>query len=676
MWSELVVDGPRALLATILLVGLVLFGRGVARRSELGGALAAVVGTIAAIALVALSFWLLAPFGWFAGGPVAALTALAAAAVSLRPAPTPDAPAPSTLAGFDRRWWWWLVLPTLMLAVRTARALVAPCVGWDGLTYHMFRAGDWVQTGSWTIPRGPDYWQSYGAFPVLGDAFWAWAMVALRADTVVPMVEVALLAAAALGLFAAARGFGASHQLAVAVAAAVVSLPPVAAQVGAAYVDVAVLATFCLGLAALVAGLERHSPLLLAAAVAAHSLMVGIKLTAAFVAIATGVLVLVCLLRHRPRFGVGAWLGIALASLLGAPSYLRNAIEFGSPLFPFLDYNLPAPGLAQKTLAEGEWWRLLLWQPVAAGAFTAPGIAALVLLVLAFAGATTGRLRRGDWVLLAAFVSALALVLGPEAARLRETVHVASVGRYLLPSLAACALLAARLGPRATPGLLVVANIAALQAWPRGWHLVERGPLIALGLLVLGLLVLARLARPVAPLIKATCLLVLGLLVLTAVRDRARYPLWDAAADSREPFFLMHRIHPVYANAWGLWRALDDGAGHTIAVAWGWDGLGFNAYLYPWQGRRLANRVLFVPVSADGAIVGESNPELRRATASYDAWIKRLAAADVDVVVSLAPRTSLEDEWLTAHPEHFTLVARDEPDFHRVYAFEGGGTKD
>ena len=44
----------------------------------------------------------------------------------------------------------------LHLALRMARAIVTPSLGWDDFTYHLFRAGLWVQNGSLELQPSPD----------------------------------------------------------------------------------------------------------------------------------------------------------------------------------------------------------------------------------------------------------------------------------------------------------------------------------------------------------------------------------------------------------------------------------------------------------------------------------------------------------------------------------------
>lgn len=676
-------------LATGQVLLLLAVGREISRRcADLGRAATIAVSLVAVLVLATVAFWLLAGVGVFRGWAVVLMQF--AVWLGLRHCNRTRELAPTSPAGssasLDGLRWWWLVVPALVLSVRAMRALLAPCVGWDGLTYHFFRAGDWVQSGRWSVPVGPDVWESYGAYPVVGDAWWAWALVALRADALVAVVEVALLAAAGVGLFTAARALGASSAIALGAAASVLCFPAAVTQLGTAYVDVAVLATFALGFACLAtarvptpevptagASSARGRPraVLLVAAVAAFSLMVGLKPTTGPIALVAGAVVVWSVWGRPPAGRARLLAAIVVVALVGAPGYVRNWIEHGSPLFPFStgEQRMEAPGLASNQVAPAEAVALLLWKPTREGAFTAPGLGALLVIGLGVAGVARRRFAREDLVLYAAIASAVAMVALPEAQPFRETIKVATVGRYLLPGFAALALLATRLGPRALGPLWLAANIGALQSWPRGWVAAELWPLLGLAGLVVGLgvlgwfLVRIRARRAVVALVVVG----LGLGGLVALRDQVRYPLWQAAARQQDPFYLMHRIHPVYANAWGLWQALDDGTPRTLAVVYGWDGLGHNAYLAPWLGRRLQNRVVMVPVTRDGTVVGERDPSRREATASYEAWLDRLRREGVEVVVSLAPRTSLEDRWMAADPVTFQLVGRDQPDFHRVY---------
>ena len=58
----------------------------------------------------------------------------------------------------------------LHLTVRLARVIATPTFGWDDFTYHLFRAGRWVQTGGVGLEPAPDAWTYYEFFPWGGDA--------------------------------------------------------------------------------------------------------------------------------------------------------------------------------------------------------------------------------------------------------------------------------------------------------------------------------------------------------------------------------------------------------------------------------------------------------------------------------------------------------------------------
>jgi hypothetical protein len=172
----------------------------------------------------------------------------------------------------------------------------------------------------------------------------------------------------------------------------------------------------------------------------------------------------------------------------------------------------------------------------------------------------------------------------------------------------------------------------------------------------------------------AVVVLALGCAALGSLRAAHRYELWEAAADREVRTFHMHPLHAVYTAAWPIWRELDSGAGggegHRLAVTAGWDGLGHNWYQYPLLGSRLRNRVLYVPVTADGSIVDYRTPEDVARRASLPAWLARLVGERVDHVVSLAPRSTLEDSWMRRLPGLFEPVITTPGGFHVLYRFD------
>jgi hypothetical protein len=143
--------------------------------------------------------------------------------------------------------------------------------------------------------------------------------------------------------------------------------------------------------------------------------------------------------------------------------------------------------------------------------------------------------------------------------------------------------------------------------------------------------------------------------LLGRARDRHRHDLYEALA-AQPPVFIMHGIAWPYATAAPLWRALDDGAPHRIALTAGWNGVGDNVLRTPLLGARLQNHVTYVPITRDGSIVDYEQADDVRAKADAGAWLARLRAAGIDVVVTLDPQP-IEADWIAARPDLFEKIA-------------------
>jgi hypothetical protein len=203
----------------------------------------------------------------------------------------------------------------------------------------------------------------------------------------------------------------------------------------------------------------------------------------------------------------------------------------------------------------------------------------------------------------------------------------------------------------------IAAALALVWAVPRGWSTVEFGGLLALLALiattVAGLLLFVhRLPFRVPRLATCTLWLAAALAVAAQLHTAARYALYAEADDTVSPYFQSHPLARSYVGQWPLWQALDDGVPRRIAAVAGWDGIGHN-YRFPLFGSRLQNTVVYVPITRDGSIVHALDEHVARDLLSFAAWRDRLVAAEIDVVASLPPWTSLEHTWMLEHPELF-----------------------
>jgi hypothetical protein len=580
------------------------------------------------------------------------------------------------------------------------RGTLAPPLGWDSLTYHLLKAGRFVQAGGLVAERAPDSWAYYEYFPFVGDLYWAWAMLPGRSDLWLTTAGTAIWAAVLVGVYALARELDATPRGAALAALATGAMPATLAYLSSSYVDNTTLLLFLLGaifVVRLVRGTGRLREAVLAAG--ALGLMVGTKLTtAAFFALGVA-LVADRVLRSGASLRTRALvLGVCLAAVLpGTPSYLRAWIEQGSPFYPFhveIAGHTLSPGtevnrhlneLLQgdergRLTSPAQFWAKFLWEPSGRGYFVNPGPGAPVLVLVAFAALPAlirDRSRRSAAVFLA--VCGVLLLLGFLSSNMesfRVTIKAATAGRYITIGLGCAAGLAGTCRGRWAPGTLAVATAAGLTAaWPRGFRGIETNGLTGLLGVVLVVAVSSwvllrwRRGQRNLELGLIAILIALGVAGAEFLRSRWRYPLWEAAASAKTPLFHMHPLHAGYGAAWPIWQTFDDGVPHRLAVTAGWDGLGHNWYRQPLLGSRLQNLVLYVPLTADGSVVDYFNDQEVAKRADFDAWVERLNSAGVDHVVSLAPRRTIEDFWMTSSPQLFEKAIETAGGRHVAFRF-------
>jgi len=660
---------------------------------------AAVVG----LWLLVASFWLLSLLHAFRL-PVVVVGWLAAAwvvhgAVARRAHPLASLRRDAArVGGFFRsldRWQRLLIGAVAAVAgARFFRALGSPPLGWDDLTYHLVKAAHWVQAGGFAGFRAPDAWGAYSFLPVTGEVLWSWALLPLHGDALLAPAALGVWALIPLATYAAARELGGGRSPALLSALAVAAMPAALAYVGSAYVDNVTLAAFLLGAVFLVRAVSgRASETSLA--LAGLALAAGTKLTALPILLLGGAVLVVSLVCHRPagRRRLVFLAACGLAATVAVPSYARSWIERGSPIYPFgvrvagvelVTGNLETERVTEELVQHAAvrlstldalWF--LVSRPAPLGGFLNPGIGAVVLLLLAVPA--VGRLGPGDGLagifLWGSALYLLGLFLSGAMEVVRTTVMVTTAGRYLTPTFGALGVLASRIDGRLPRGLWSVAIVAGvLFALPGGWSVAGAEATVLVALLVAAGagcgLALARLPGRRSPLVG----LLVGLVVVSgviagvdAVRGRFRDAVYEAAADWVDPAYQIHALHPRYASAWPLWQAVDGRRPRTLAVTCGFVGEGHNAYLYPLFGQRLQNRVVYVPVAANGAVIDYWDRAAVAAQANRACWLERLRDARIDTVASLAPRTTVEERWMEGLPEVFEPTVVTSGGLHALY---------
>lgn len=355
--------------------------------------------------------------------------------------------------------------------------LHSPTVGYDGISYHMPEILGWVATGHPGAIHDVSYFLPFPNYPITNEVALTWLTSVSRGFAVAavwtPLLHLLLAAAGWLGL----RTLGVPRLHAGLAVAAFCLMPLTVLQVNAPSTDLAG-ATWCVCAAGLAAAAVRN-PRLMPFSVVAAGLAIGTKTsTGPLTAIALGAALFAVRgsLRGLTRLLIVALL---VAVAVGGVWYLRNLIDHGSPLYPFVH----TPGGDQPPLV----WRLLDHSFIERPGATLRGRenlyadllgGGLVVLVSAIAMPFLAWSRR-VWLAAAAAVVAVLLWMKAPSTGVSDvavlTPNVAGTTRYALPALAGVALvpaLAATVGRRAA--LVSGAALAVAVGWDL-WRLAVIG---------------------------------------------------------------------------------------------------------------------------------------------------------------------------------------------------------
>jgi hypothetical protein len=387
------------------------------------------------------------------------------------------APAPAVSLTQDAERWWTGLGPgrrTALLAVAGALAAVAawlarnPVMGVDGVIYHLPEIASWVNGGSPGAVDTVVYGFPVGNYPLTNEVLLAWGAGLSRSYAGLALYMPAMLALLGASGWLGLRALRVPLLPRGLAVAALCAAPLTVLQLHGPLTDLPALAWLCCAAALVARASDR--PALLAPALVAAGLAVGTKTT---VLPLTAILVVVAVVAHRrslSRLAVPLGAALALAVAAGGVWYLRNLIDHGSPLWPFVSgpFGDPLPPLlrdVQHSLLDrpratldgrlGQYARTLAGGlPLLAGALLAPA-ACRTRAVLASAAVT----------LVALLMWANAPVTGITDPGVLDLSLYAL--RYSLPVLAAAALtvaLAARDGG-ATTRRAAVGVLAASIAW-------------------------------------------------------------------------------------------------------------------------------------------------------------------------------------------------------------------
>lgn len=565
--------------------------------------------------------------------------------------------------------------------LRMVRTLATPAFGWDDFTYHLFRAGRWVQGGGIVLEPAPDAWTYYEFFPWGGDLVWAWALVWQVGDGLVPVGAIGLWMAVLLAAYAVARELGQERSTSLIVATAIAVLPSQISQMSTAYVDNAVLAmvlaTSLFLLILLRSGTddvkqpsERVDAGFAASLLIGASCGLGLMVKMSFLPLlapAAFILVWHSLRRRRP-WDLGAFLGgLAVA----APNLVFNWVHRGSPFYPFeiidaLPYNEQHSWILSKygegaTVAElMRAAKALVINESPIDPFLNVGFLGVLLLVLGVIGSMgLTRTSRGRWFLLWSMAGGVITILtffSPKNSSM-FVLWTLTMGRLLVPSLAGLLVTSGLVGSRVvrgvvTPLLILEYFFYGRRKWPPEMTVAALQILVIL-LVVVGLLFLCRRGRwrerPVWPVMVVAS--TIALLAIAGVREHWR---WDAyRLYGERALFDFHGVPPT--KMWPIWQRIDQAQPSLVAVTAGFD-LKFvhNWFRWPFLGSWLQHDVVYLPVTSDGELVSYRDREAVIGVSDLRAWLERVSKGQVDWIAALGP-FNIEHQWILDLPQIFLL---------------------
>lgn len=549
------------------------------------------------------------------------------------------------------------------------RAVVAPPLGWDTFTYHALKAGMWVQGGGLDAMEGTGPWGYYRDMLGGGDIPFAWSLLSMHGDGLTGIFGVFQWLALGLCLVGLSRELGSRGRWPATIAGFLLALPTVRLVVGSAYVEIGLLLSFTAGLT-LALRARRHTPALAVLLSAASLGVAGAhKLPMVVIAGATLVVALGAAWRRSRRTGLttAALLLFCLpAAAFFAVSYVRN----GTPLAPLpvrflglaageaspeVHWYMDRPELADIAYRVGPELEVL------AHIFGAPGDLSGGLGPFAFVSMLTGlllvwRLRpEAAGICIAAAAATFACFYAPGFSMVRHYWSVSS-GRFLLPAVAVLAITGARVVSGtglARPYMRLLLAGTFFQLLQTARHGIgaasEEAIFWLIALVGATATIVAFVGRALPPPQRGWAVSVpilgaiLGFLALKELyRDRI------LAED-----FAIHFTPAYWAEAASI---VDDPTEpRVVAVTSGPERNLDNWFASPFLGRRLQNRLVNLPLAADGIRrrwgAGGANDEIRR-TADYAAWRRSIAASGVTDVMSFKP-PSVELSFMEAHPGEF-----------------------
>ena len=592
---------------------------------------------------------------------------------------------------------WPFVLIVLLIFFFTFfRGLLMPPLAWDSLTYHLVLPATWIQNSGiveFSAPHGMD---GYTHFPINFHILLAWVMLPWHSDLFANGVNFFVLLMGVLILFSLGREFLLSRKLSLLLPVFFLFSPFVFVYVTTAYTDIFVCILLLGCLLFLLRFLRSFAFGDAFFFFLAMALAVGTKQSAFYLAALMGVVFVLALIKkyfNSKQSSLFAIIpvGFLLLLTIGGFQYFRNWATVGNPLYPY------EVSFAGETVFKGSEYVKKITEEKGIGNFR-DDLENLKIL-FSYNQRDYPRTAGPKYIIIAVLsLGILVYSLFWE----RDT-RLLLLGLFaLVPFLffyldtSLNTVLARRFWPYDTPrflapsfAILSIMAFALLAKWEK------RMPRIGLyvflffvaDIFFMNFSLLRPFQNAVFIFLAITSTGFLALMFLKSFRYPRRFPyilailtfflfafgmvtyLHNYREKTRSEYYLnyidLHQFPRVYLDGWN-WCDLPDSPS-TIALMTGWNSSGHNWFYYPLFGRRMQNRVVYVPIGEPGFYSSRINRGLRGEKPDFQIWLQNLRFMNVDLVFVQEP-WSIELDWIRDYGQYFFLVSQGE--FFSIYRFK------
>ncbi|MBU1109809.1 MAG: glycosyltransferase family 39 protein [Candidatus Riflebacteria bacterium] len=545
------------------------------------------------------------------------------------------------------------------------RSMLLPMISWDSLAYHTLKANLWVQSACHYTLESPGLWESYRTFFGGGEAFTALAMVFTRNDLFGSIPDFLLWLLMGFMVYSIARELSIKSSSALLLSAAFLTTPVLTNVVGSGYVDNGMSTFLLAGILFFLKLLKTEKPCYLFLSAASYGLAGSIKLNG----LAISLIMITFLMIMTKIRNIASTKQIALALIL-----------FACPVVPWLWFNYQVSGFILGS-APAKLGSLVLgkmplsleyffsdpdiqaysFQPELKSlvqALSSTGLFSIILF-LAVLGTLIQIKKRETkhWIAIIQICAGLALYFSPSFSVIR-LLWADSNCRFIISSIILLIAVGFRPVSRITTIKKAISSVCLLSIMTSFLYYICRFiffsnqvielPLLVAAIVLSGSVYLTLKKTPSTMKLSSTKKL-LALFFLLFCLPLLGTIKSSIKGEAYENSVFFHDCPKYWTGALARINGKKD---LSIAFSYGMNKLYHKAFIAPFFGEQLQNKISYVSPLTNGKTPIYHPDYINKESYSYESWFKRLQDAKITHLLCFAPICQ-ELSWAKNHPESF-----------------------